>query len=455
VKYHPKLKLFYTISLSCIICFYQQIAHAQDNSISPKNHQYQDIDAYSAFLNKTLADNAAALDKSIRKDYTKIITEKNTGLIKSLKENDFLFDADTYPYLNAIFNHILEKNGLDKTQYHFFVDRTSSVNAYSYEDGTIVCNLGLVDIMENESQLAMVFCHELGHYLLKHVNNSIVGQLEKYNSPEFLAQIKKIKKQEYNVNKQLEQLLTVDVFNRRKHNRGQERAADSLALILFNKTAYNGTNVSRIFDLLAASENSPNAGALKSFFKNENIAIDEEWLKPTKRMTFGSVKKEIVDSLKTHPDCSVRKITMQVWYDKHPKTGADYLIANAQKLESVKKIAYFDAAAHAKEKDDLGYYFYQLILVNTLYPANKVIKSEIFDTLVSLGKHQKEHTLHTVVTTQYIPDDDADEYALLLKFFDSVDLDSLTAIATKYYTNNKSYIPASDEAINNLAQLKY
>ena len=106
---------------------------------------------------------------------SEIITEKNTDLLTELKENNFLFDTEVTKYLGAIFNHILEKNNLDKNEFHFFVNRSDVVNASAYEDGTVICNLGILNIMESESQVAMVFSHEIAHYLLNHVNNAILN----------------------------------------------------------------------------------------------------------------------------------------------------------------------------------------------------------------------------------------------------------------------------------------
>ncbi len=457
MKLNPKPQqytslLYFILLFSCFTPTYAQNTVAHDDDF--KKHTYQNIAAYTSFLSKTADDNTALFDKKLQKEYNKIITEKNTDLIKELNDKKFLFDMEVLPYLNSIFNHVLEKNGLDKNQFHFFVNRTANVNAYTYEDGTIVCNLGLLNIMENESQLAMVFCHELGHYMLKHANSSIISQLKLYHSAEFLSKVRHIKRQEYNAKKNLEELFKTDVFDRRKHNRSQERAADSLGILLFKNTSYSGVQVSHIFDLLDVAEASAATGTLINFFKQENITIDEGLLKPAKKMSFGIVKQEIIDSLKTHPDCAIRKKVMQAYFDKNPKPGQDFLVGNEKKLSVIKKTALFDEANFSKENDNLSYYFYQLVQSDAAFPANAYIKSEIFATLVSLCQHQKEHTLHTVVSSMYTPADNKDEYALLLKMFDTVDLATLIDMASKYYENNKSSITASAEAINHLKQFK-
>jgi hypothetical protein len=279
------------------------------------NYTYRDSVAYKSFLENTAQANTGVLDKPIQKAYYKIINDKNTAVLKQLRDKSFLFDTVAYPYLLAVFNNILDKNGLDRGRFHFFIDRTSGINAYSYEDGTIVCNLGLLTIIENESQLTMVFCHELGHYLLKHVNNSVTARLVKYNSPDFLARVKKIKSRQYNSKSQLEGMMMDDVFDRTRHGRSQERAADSLGILLFRNTGYNGQTVSRVFDVLDCSANGTTFCSVIDFLKNEGLDADETWFKTTPKMSFGgAVKKEMADSLKTHPDCPERKIAMQAYF---------------------------------------------------------------------------------------------------------------------------------------------
>jgi len=419
------------------------------------DYTYKNLEAYRVFLERTKNATEDRLEKKIRKDYDKIIGEKNTDLIKRLSQKGFLFDSTAYPYLNRTFNQILERNSLDKNQFHFFIDRSSDVNAYSYEDGTIVCDLGLVTTMENESQLAMALCHELGHYLLNHVNNSIIKHLEKYNSPEFLAQIKEIKKQGYDTKDKLEALLMKDAFDRRYHSRDQERAADSLGIVLYRNTGYDGKNISHMFDLLDAADETTAVCTIQNFFRQESITINEDMLKPAKRMSFGAAaKKEFIDSLKSHPDCSQRKMAMQFCFNKNPKHGADFLVGNEQRLSAIKKIALFDEATYSKENNNLGFYFYQLIQNNSLFPSDRHVKSEIFDTMVSICSRQKSHTLYAIMSNQYISKNDNDEYNKLLKLLDNLSLKEMTQITASYYQNNKSLIIASAEAINNLNKLK-
>ena len=40
------------------------------------------------------------------------------------------------------------------------------------------------------------------------------------------------------------------------------------------------------------------------------------------------VKKEITDTLRTHPDCAKRKIYAENYFGKHPNTGTDFFLSS-------------------------------------------------------------------------------------------------------------------------------
>lgn len=410
---------------------------------------------YKQFLDNIEKANADKYDKKIRKEYTEIISDKNESLINSLKDDNFLFDGEIYDYLHAVFNEILKKNSLPENQFHFFVNRSPEVNAYTYEDGTIVCNIGLLGIIETENQLAMVLCHELAHYLLDHTNTEIVKSIERFNSPELLAQVKEIKKEKYNTKKQLESLLMTDLFNNRKHNRFQESSADSLGLILFKNTAYGDNAVARLFDLLDAADSIITKTGIKDFCKQENIAADEKWFTIKKKMSFGEApKKEMLDTLKTHPDCRLRKLRTEAYFSKNPKAGSSFIIADANRIKEIKKTAAFEVADYSNDKERLSLYLYQLIQNDAAFPGTPYIKTEICKTLINFCVRLKKHSLAAVIDVPYTTENPKDEYAKLLRMIDGCDLGKMKELILSYYEKNKAAITLNEEQSRQLAEIK-
>jgi Zn-dependent protease with chaperone function len=456
----PKLLLPYffcaLLLLFTSLNAYTQNTLVPEDSLSATDYVYNKTDDYKIFLKNIAINDAAPLDKKIRKQYLKYIQDKNDDLIGRLNGKEFLFDSVIYPYLYSVFKKVVDANGLDINTFHFLVSRSAEVNANTYEDGTIICNLGLLNVIENESQLAMVFSHELSHYLLKHGNTALIQYLETLNSDELLDQLKDIQKNRYNTKEQIEGIQLSDVFNRSRHSRYQETAADSLGMLLFSKTAYNCNSLPRLFDLFDSSDvNETPVCTMRAFCQQEGIMADDNWFVTSRKMSFGAEpKKEIIDSLETHPDCAKRKIATQLFFTEHPKPGADFLVSDLTTLQRIKNIALFDEATYSKNENDLGLYLYQLIQNDALFPSNKYIKTEIFNTLLSLCEYQQKHILYKVVITPYTTDNDKDEYAKLLKILDQINLRQLIKITGNYYDKNKELIHTSIDSINQLDQLK-
>ena len=65
-------------------------------------------------------------------------------------------------------NLIVNDQTFHKDKIKIFVSRYPSINATSWQDGTILLNIGLLSRLENEHQLAFVIAHEISHYAKQH-----------------------------------------------------------------------------------------------------------------------------------------------------------------------------------------------------------------------------------------------------------------------------------------------
>jgi len=71
-------------------------------------------------------------------------------------------------------NHVGETLALNSSRpytyggYHFAVLDTDEINAFACPGGIIFVTLGMLDLVENEDQLAAVLAHEIGHVSQKH-----------------------------------------------------------------------------------------------------------------------------------------------------------------------------------------------------------------------------------------------------------------------------------------------
>ncbi len=87
--------------------------------------------------------------------------EADPGLVTSGK---------LYDKVQRIGKKLVAENGLDEYEYKFFVTKDEEVNAFATPGGYIYVTTGLLDIMGyDESMVAGVMAHELGHAKDRHV----------------------------------------------------------------------------------------------------------------------------------------------------------------------------------------------------------------------------------------------------------------------------------------------
>ena len=72
-------------------------------------------------------------------------------------------------YITRVGNLILEHSNRLPLDYTFSVVKSPAINAFATPGGYIYVNLGLINVAENESELASVMAHELAHANARHV----------------------------------------------------------------------------------------------------------------------------------------------------------------------------------------------------------------------------------------------------------------------------------------------
>ena len=84
-------------------------------------------------------------------------------------------DAVRLP-VDTLVCEMCKANGIDTASVSVVVSRNSEVNAYATVGRHIIVNTGLIEKMDNESQLCAVIGHELAHLELGHIESGIRRQ---------------------------------------------------------------------------------------------------------------------------------------------------------------------------------------------------------------------------------------------------------------------------------------
>ena len=93
------------------------------------------------------------------------------------KELEIYADPVVTAYIDQLGQHLANHSQRKNITYHFKVVDTEVVNAFAIPGGYLYVNVGLIRAAENESELAGVIGHEIGHVVGKHGVKQMTRQL--------------------------------------------------------------------------------------------------------------------------------------------------------------------------------------------------------------------------------------------------------------------------------------
>lgn len=88
----------------------------------------------------------------------------------------FMSDPETTEYLNHLGYQLVSRANTYTYQFFFFPIRDASLNAFALPGGYIAVHSGTIISAKNESELAGVMGHEIGHVSQRHIARMIEGQ---------------------------------------------------------------------------------------------------------------------------------------------------------------------------------------------------------------------------------------------------------------------------------------
>jgi len=103
-----------------------------------------------------------------------------------LHEPTYVDDPEINDYVNRLGRRLVEASGNPSGNFHFFVVRDPTVNAFAMFGGFVGMNTGTLLTAQSESELASVLAHEIGHVTQNHMARQMAK--EKQNTiPSLIA----------------------------------------------------------------------------------------------------------------------------------------------------------------------------------------------------------------------------------------------------------------------------
>ena len=89
------------------------------------------------------------------------------------KQYEFITDPTIVQYVNAVGQKILAAMPPQPFEYHFYVIKEDSYNAFAIPAGHIFIHSGLLAAMDDEEELAGILGHEIAHVVCRHLSKRI------------------------------------------------------------------------------------------------------------------------------------------------------------------------------------------------------------------------------------------------------------------------------------------
>lgn len=314
--------------------------------------------------------------------------------IKSAVENEmFLTGSAIDKYIQKIVSEIIGKNPVLKDRITVLVSRDPEPNAYALGNGFVIFNIGMLNQVKSEAEIAFILCHEFSHDVLQHGNKDIYATASRITDEAFIRELKQTMKEEYNTKKKVRDLLLPGLKNKRQYSRAMELQADSLGFVYLQNTAYADEGAINVMDVLDSIDISEDRYPLnlKTYFTLEKVPSKNSWFVYDGSSSLGggfeTEKDSLEDSLKTHPDCKVRKEKLMAI--RKQAGGKQLFIQPESDFKKVKFETGGELVQQMLDWYNIDYtVLYSLFYLND-YPANSYSRAVLSLGLAFLAKEKR------------------------------------------------------------------
>jgi Zn-dependent protease with chaperone function len=413
---------------------------------SPYIFQKDDTLLRKTFYEQSLSKKAlliAGVEKEYAETYKKIYEDQFAEIGNLWQTSRPVTSPEAHNYLQNLVQKIITANPvLKNTDARVVFSRDWWPNAVSMGDGTIAINAGLVIYMNNEAELVFVICHELSHYYLEHTPKAIRNYVKAVTNEGYQAELKRLSKEVYGANSQLEKLAKLTAFSSRKHSRDNEAEADRQAFIFMKHTGYDCNAITTCLQILdkvdsIALYKKPN---LQQIFDFGNYPFKKKWIEKET-----SIFSEVVDntsmsdkerdSLKTHPDCTKRIAWMadSVTRATAAMMGQQFLV-NETLFNQLKKDFFIEITeeCYRQKKLSRNLYYNMLLIQNNVQVAYAT--ASVARCLNDMYTLQEQHKIGLTLDSESkgYPED----YNLLLRMLANIRLEEIANITYQFCNKN-------------------
>ncbi len=379
----------------------------------------------------------------LRKEIVNIYVKYQNEFKDILQNKKLLFEEQFQTYLDSILDNFIRNNdALKDKNIKVFLTKNPAPNAFSIGNGSIMSNIGLFSILENDHQLLSVIAHEMAHEILQHSHKSILHQAN-LNISVFSndsAFRRNLKLEKYNRGtksfQKLKNLLYEEGELRRKH----ESEADSLGYLLYKKSDSPSMEFVNALLTLKKYDSVPSitldSNIYLKAFNLPDLPFNEEWTKSESFETYNyDLFKDKIDSdsIKDHPEIENRITKLRSTFAeldakslKNEKIAASHTFI---KLQNIANKAYVENL-HYNNKYGLSIYLILKRLENNF--EDTYLRKWLGINFKAIYEAKKKYQLNRYVD-RIVPKEQSESYQQFLNFIWNLKLDEMKAITDFYF----------------------
>jgi Zn-dependent protease with chaperone function len=313
-------------------------------------------------------------------------------------------------YVDRIKNKVYAKDPETAAKIKVFHIKDPTPNAFSTHHGYFFFTTGLIARLENEAQLAFIFCHETAHYLENHTLESHLFSETVLSGKEYRNKTKS----------EIVHMLS-------KFSKEAEFEADSKGFEIFLKSGYDPDAAASSFEVLELYYMPEYEVPLTSdFMKNKYLLLPyQKYLSQLDPIDYYP-KEEVVEN-STHPETSKRIKRLKLFRDKKKEVKGQPFLLPREEFDDITMICKFEQVRNYLLDLDYINALHQALQLQQKFPESKYLEIAIGKSMYALAKYQASDRLKYILRRYKKSIGTIDEFQNLFQNGSKLELLSLAA----------------------------
>ncbi len=295
------------------------------------------------------------------------------SLSQVFQKGDIYFNDPMTEYVRKVGSQLLYGTDLS-IDIRFFVSRYTTRNATSWQDGTIIINIGLLSKLENEAQLAFAMAHEVSHFIQQHPYKQYADFVKKQETTS------STKAFIYHYNKTL----------------SYELEADSIAIKLLKKANYDYEEGIKVLKIIRGEDQKPSPN-FPDYLSSDKFTIEEEKLCKAIQY-YDYIEKPKNRSIKPTDARQVK--LLRLLNSTTPNPNLKQFILSRRLFDKINQIAKFEVVEQSFNDLQHLQSTYETLQLLEIFPENKYLHIKAAENIFEIQSYSELGLLATLFDKQ-------------------------------------------------------